>query len=294
MLPRKAENSCYAARGFTLIELLVVIAILSILIAILMPALGRAREIARKKVCQTRLVAIHTAAMQRQADWMGYVGQVHQGQCWVGNHTALVDPVNRNRGAGWTHDGPSWARQTDEDRKTHYYFRAYPEIYMGLDQAHYASAWQCPSQSGEIFVNDWANKNSWEGQLKGDGGGIVGYGMGDIWKLVPLVPIPGGEFLVSGDFIPAHPTWQKVIRTYVRGLNRVSQLVAFGDSVNKSVNAAGNDWGYRHHGGGKGRDWHKNVVFWDGHVGDYHIIPEETEAWDVMERYTKTQIPYWK
>ena len=45
----------YKRRGFTLVELLVVIAIIALLMAILMPALNRARELGRRAVCMGNL-----------------------------------------------------------------------------------------------------------------------------------------------------------------------------------------------------------------------------------------------
>ena len=48
-------------KGFTLIELLVVIGIIALLVSILMPALSRAKELAKRTVCSTNLKGMGTA-----------------------------------------------------------------------------------------------------------------------------------------------------------------------------------------------------------------------------------------
>jgi prepilin-type N-terminal cleavage/methylation domain-containing protein/prepilin-type processing-associated H-X9-DG protein len=95
-MPKKNQASRAPRRAFTLIELLVVIAIIALLIGILLPAIGKARETARGLLCQTNIRSIAQAAQVYAVDYRGKFPPV-----LFSADNVVIDPQNDKLNMQW-------------------------------------------------------------------------------------------------------------------------------------------------------------------------------------------------
>ena len=118
-------------RGFTLIELLVVMAIIAILAAMLMPALQRAREAARRTSCLNNLKELGVGLAQFQKD-----------------HGQIPEVDNLRRGPrGWFEPNDSWWGKKFCD--------SWDELYPGYIGS--AELYYCPSDRNDVKPEEGFN-----------------------------------------------------------------------------------------------------------------------------------------
>jgi len=147
-------------RGFTLIELLVVISIIVLLMALLLPALSRARKQARAVVCQSRLRgwSLMFAAYQNESD-----GRFPEGSYYV------------------------WDDQAGERQ---YHFLPWPahmEVYGGSDLR---AAMLCPTASKSVPPDAWRTR----GKAAAAGTTFLAWRLDSRWLHEPM---PHSEYIGS-------------------------------------------------------------------------------------------------
>src|SRR5688572_20699147 len=112
---KRPRQSSVGQAGFTLVELLVVIGIIAVLIAILLPALNRAREAGRRVKCLSNMRQLSQAVLMFTAENKGKMpGRAATNVLMQDMSTDQIRSASATEeAAGNCYDWISWRRQKD-------------------------------------------------------------------------------------------------------------------------------------------------------------------------------------
>src|SRR5688500_1245440 len=140
MWRKESDRSGRTRAGFSLVELLVVCGIIAIVIGILLPALNKARESARRAACLNNVRQLATAALVYVTDNKDYLPEA------ASANTPLESQLSPR-----TWGKPAWT-VPDKSKPERYVLPSIGGLLSKYTGGKDARLWQCPSAPEDTFV----------------------------------------------------------------------------------------------------------------------------------------------